>query len=460
MTVPSESPDIRSLLPRGAGHQFVVYGDSCSGIPGALHERNFAAVNAVVRRLSPSPDFIVFAGDEIAGLTADQHELRAQWRYWLEYEMGWPGRTAIPLWHTTGNHTTYDPMSEAVYRDVLGHLPRNGPPGQEGLSYWIRRGDLLLVFVNTLWTGLGGEGYVETDWLGDVLRQNSDASYKLVVGHHPVFPVNGFSGAYQREIGPDCGTVFWDTLVNGGAIAYLCSHILAFDVQVHRGVLQVCTAGAGTAHRMPEDVEYLHCVQAAIDAEGLRYQVLDIGGRIREELSWPVVLPPVERWNALPIGECAAIVTGRSQERTVAFHIAGRAAPEGTSAVQTLLSAFDHGSQPRLWIGLRGAEQRLTVTIGPEARRSPHYWIGPCINPGKAFGFQLLIHTGMGPGGIMHRFDHEDRWSSLAAASPWGAERLDWPKRWSVGRGNGGPDDRPFRGHHLEASVTTDYRRA
>ena len=453
MTVPSERPEhIRSLLPRGAGHQFVVYGDSCSGIPGALHERNFAAINAVVRRLSPSPDLIVFAGDEIAGLTADQHELRAQWRYWLEYEMGWLGRTAIPLWHTTGNHTTYDPMSEAVYRDVLGHLPRNGPPGQEGLSYWIRRGDLLLVFVNTLWTGLGGEGYVETDWLGDVLRQNSDASYKLVIGHHPVFPVNGFSGAYQREVGPDCGTAFWDTLVNGGAIAYLCSHILAFDVQVHRGVLQVCTAGAGTAHRMPEGIEYLHCVQAAIDAEGLRYQVIDADGRIREQLSWPLTLPPLEQWHVLPHGECTAVVTGRSQEQIIALRFAGQVSV-GVSAMQTLLTAFDPGAQPRLWIGLRGPEQRLTVTIGPEPRRSPHYWNGPAVSPGKTFDFQLLIHAGMGPGGIMHRLDDHDRWSSLAAASPWGAERLDWPKRWSVGHGHGGPRDRPFRGLNLEASM-------
>ena len=59
------------------------------------------------------------------------------------------------MWHTTGNHTTYDPMSEAVFRDVLG-MPHNGPPGQEGLSYWVRRDDLLLVFVHTLWSGLGG----------------------------------------------------------------------------------------------------------------------------------------------------------------------------------------------------------------------------------------------------------------------------------------------------------------
>lgn len=70
--------------------------------------------------------------------------------------MGWLDRHVVPLWHTTSNHTTYDQMSENVFREVL-ELPRNGPPGQEGLSYWVRRGDLLLVFVHTLWTGPGGE---------------------------------------------------------------------------------------------------------------------------------------------------------------------------------------------------------------------------------------------------------------------------------------------------------------
>jgi hypothetical protein len=87
-------------------------------------------------------------------------------------------------------------------------LPRNGPAGQDELSYWIRRGDLLIVFVHTLWTGLGGEGFVETQWLADVLREHGDASHKLVVGHHPIFPVNGFSGSYQREVGPETAHAF------------------------------------------------------------------------------------------------------------------------------------------------------------------------------------------------------------------------------------------------------------
>jgi hypothetical protein len=245
---------------------------------------------------------------------------------------------------------------------------------------------------------------VETDWLRDVLRRNGDASHKLVVGHHPVFPVNGYPGAYQREVGPECAMAFWNALVEGKVLAYLCSHILAFDVQVNRGVLQVCTAGAGIAHRMPEGVEYLHFIQAAVDAGGLRYQVIDVEGRVREQLTWPFMLPPNTQWHALRDGEHdAEIKCDWCTDRIVALRFAGHAAPVGSSAMQTLLTAFDPGAQPQLWIGLRGPEQRLTVTISGEPRRSPHYGNGPAVVPGEAFDFQLLFHTGMGPGGIMSR---------------------------------------------------------
>lgn len=442
---------LAALLPRGPGHQFVVYGDSCSGIAGAPHEKTFASVNAVVRRLEPPPQFIAFLGDEVAGLSADAGELRAQWRYWLDREMGWLGRRAIPLWNSTSNHTTYDEMSEAVFCEMLRHLPRNGPPGQEGLSYWVRRGDLLMVFVNTMWSGLGGEGHVETTWLRDVLRQHADARHKLVLGHHPVHPINGFSGAYQREIGPEHAGPFWEALVEGGVLAYLCSHILAFDVQVHRGVLQVCTAGAGTAHRMPEGIEYLHCVQAALDDEGLRYQVLDTEGRARESLSWPLHAPTLERWPPLPTGESAARGAG-----VVALRFVGRAAPAGDGSAQTLLAAFDNGRQPPLWVGLSGPEQRLTVIVGPETRRSPHYWTGPAVAPRTPFDLRLLLHPGMGPGGIMYCTGDDQRWSSLTSASAWGIERLTWPERWSVGHGMRGPADQPFRGDVLEAQAASD----
>jgi hypothetical protein len=343
---------------------------------------------------------------------------------------------------------------------MLGHLPRNGPPDQEGLSYAVRRRDLLLVFVNTNWSGLGGEGRVETDWLAQTLRQHADAGYKLVIGHHPVHPVNGFAGAYQRQIAPENGRRFWQVLVDHGALAYLCSHILAFDVQVREGVLQITTAGAGTADLMPAGIEYHHCLQAALDAEGLRYQVLDTAGQVREWLAWPLELPPPATWQALPVGDQPA-PTGGGEEaggraRLLAWQFTGVCPQPGGGQPQTLLNAWSPGpDRGPLWVGLLGPENRLGVLLSPAPGRSPHLWHGPLLNPGQPFELQLAIHTGMGPGGLLWRWDDAGPWSSMAAASPWGPERLTWPERWAIGRGRRGPGDRPFRGPELRVAWHT-----
>ena len=129
-------PTIAALTPRdGAGHQFVCYADSCSGVAGAPEEAAFARVNAVLARLRPQPQFICFPGDEIIGLSTDEETSAKSMALLVRAGKctGWTG-TRIPLYHTTGNHTAYDPASERVFTEVLAHLPRNGPPGQEGID--------------------------------------------------------------------------------------------------------------------------------------------------------------------------------------------------------------------------------------------------------------------------------------------------------------------------------------
>ena len=367
--------------------------------------------------------------------------------------MGWLDRQRVPVYHTTGNHTTYDRGSEAVFGEMLAHLPRNGPPGQEGLSYFVRRNDLLLVFVNTNWSGLGGEGRVESTWLNETLARHAGARYKLVFGHHPVFPVNGFSGVYQRQVEPESGLRFWNVLVRHGVTAYLCSHMLAFDVQVHDGVLQIMTAGAGTAPLMPAGIEYHHCLQAALDAGGLRYQVLDTAGRVREWLHWPLPLPPSADWLPLARHDPSPALSddaGDAQALLGAWQFSGICPADTAGEAQTLLCGSNPGAAlAPLWIGLLGSEQRLGVLLSPAPGRSPHLWHGPALPPGEPFCLQVAIHTGMGPGGLLCRRDDEAAWSSLAAASPWGAERLAWPAGWAMGHGPQGLGDRPFRGHDL-----------
>ena len=444
---------ITALVPSGEGRQFVFYGDSCSGVAGALHEQTFARVNSVVSRLEPPPEFIIYPGDEVMGLVRDETELRRQWDYWLNTEMAWLDRASIPIYHSTGNHTTYSVMSERVFADVLDHLPRNGAPGQEGLSYFIRRGDLLLVFVHTLSQAMGGEGHVETAWLDETLEANGDARWKFVIGHHPAFPVNGYEGPYQRTIGDDHVAMFWDILTRHGVFAYLCSHILVFDVQVHDGVLQILTAGAGTAARMPEDIEYLHCVQAALDENGLRYQVIDDSGNVRERLHWPLRLPPSDTWRPIDEGQSQTRLKGLQDAASktpaiCAFRISGRTSRR-TGYPQTFVSAFDAktGAEP-FWLGVTGKSQRLTAIIQPSRINSPHLWFGPELGPARDFDIQIVFHGGMGPGGLLWREGDDAPWSSLEHRSPWGMEKIDWPGVWRTGHGPA-PDDRPFSGSGL-----------
>ncbi len=461
---------IPALTAATPGHQFVVYADACSGVPGALHKETFAAVNQVIQRLDPPPEFIAFPGDEIRGLTADANELRAQWQYWFAHEMAWLDRAAIPLYHTTANHTTYDPASEAIFREVMAHLPRNGPPGQAGLSYFVRRtpagatdksDDLLMVFVNTLWSGLGGEGYVETAWLEETLAAHADARYKIVFGHHPVFPINGFVGSHQREIAHEIGPKFWEILVRYGVLAYWCSHILAFDVQVHDGVLQILTAGAGTAHRMPAEVEYLHAMQATLDRDGLRYQVLDTEGLAREWLRWPLVAPSPMAWQSCTWGvqssPCPTSLSPTSAATPIEFwQITGHTGDGNDGTPQTLVSTWDEGAAlAPFWLGLQGCDQRLALLLAPQPGRSPHLWTGPTLSPNRPFALQVALHSGMGPGGLLWRWDETTPWSSMHGASAWGVERLPGTSHCSVGHAQRGPHDRPFRGDRLHIARQT-----
>lgn len=446
---------IKALLPRDeSGTQFLLYGDCCSGVPGALHESTFSSVNAVASHVWPQPEFICFLGDEISGLTADYEALRAQWSHWLEREMKWLDREAIPLYHVTSNHTTYDETSEQIFREVLSHLPGNGPKGQEGLSYFVRRNDLLLVFINTSTTALGGDGFVETEWLDKTLRENSDVRYKLVLGHQPIHPVKGSSGPRMREVVHDNGRLLWDLFVKHEVFAYLCSHMLCFDVQVHQGILQILTSGAGTAHIPPD--EYLHFTQCAIDREGLRYQTVDNTGQVRESLSWPLRLQPSAQWKAMPLGVTPAQAIDQtssvSAPQVLLLEFSGVTSLDSDGRAETLFSAWhDDSKLAPLWIGLCGINRELTVKLTPVEGRSPQIWRGPALAAGEQFLIQVAIHSGMGAGGILWRRGESFPWTSLAASSQWGAERLKVPKTWSVGHDRANATRTVFRGSDLQA---------
>ena len=448
----SANDAIPALLPRDdQGRNFVLYSDCCSGSPGP-NARNLQAVNSVVSRISPPPEFISFPGDAIGGYTDDYTELRRQWDYWLGTEMAWLRGRDLPLYQSTSNHNTYDAGSEQVFREVHPDLPQNGPTSQQGLAYYIRKGNLLYVSTHQP----DQKQLIDYDWLRRVLTEHADCRFKFVTGHFPVFPVNGYLAWPNWCFPPEQRRPFWDILVEHKVDAYLASHIIAFDVQAHDGILQILSGGAGTNHGpggfMPGTSEYLHAVQVAIDNQGLRYRVRDDQGRVREQLSWPLEHPAVKDWRELDVPQASDTLSAVDwSKEVVALRISGRFQRERPHQEdQTILCGIDfsEGVEP-VWIGIDGDSGRLVVRIVPLSGYGWQVWMGPKLKVGDSFDFQLAFHPDMGPGGVLYRQQETDAWSTLESTSCKGTESLKPPVRWAVGHSQSGAEDRRFVGGDL-----------
>ena len=65
----------------------------------------------------------------------------------------------------------------------------------------------------------------------------------------------------------------------------------------------------------------LHAVQAALDKDGLRYQVLDVEGEVREWLQWPPPLPTVDQCQPLDVNSLPVTLPFDGSILTIKFVI-------------------------------------------------------------------------------------------------------------------------------------------
>jgi calcineurin-like phosphoesterase family protein len=425
---------IKAMKPQPGGIQFVMYADSTSGRPDGPNALDLAALNRLILRLSPAPEFIVFPGDHIGG-SENLEEHRRQWRYFLDTEMAPITAAKIPVYNTTSNHDNYYPGTDQIFREVLPDIPKNGPAGEEGLEYWVRRGDVLLVAVNMHSSRRGSWGRIDAAWLDKVLTENHDAKYKLVTAHLPAHTVNGYG---FMNCNHEDSLKFWDLLVKHGVQIYLCSHVLAFDVQVHRGVMQIatgCASGKGGGGLMPDNTEYVHFVQVALGDDGVRFQTIDMASSVREWGVWPVKESPgryaVDNTSA-KLSEQLRSGPTVGETWYVIWRFSG-VVPQPADHPQTLLAGF-----MGLSIVFEEASMRLAVNLTPERDRSWERWTGPKFEPGQRFSFEIMMYSALGPGGLLFRQTGEKIWNSMDTKSARGLEKFSWPGLWWVGRGQDG----------------------
>jgi len=268
-----------------ARHQFVVYAivlghcrapheDLCVG------ECRRAASRAVAH-------FILFLGDEIAGLSADADELRAQWRHWLDREDGLarPARDPVVEFYQQPHDLRHHERRRcsarcwAICRATALPARKACPTGCGGTTCcWsssIRCGRVSVAKVTSRRRGS------PTSCASTPMRDTSCARPSSGAS-----PSTAFPAPYQREVGPEHAGPFWDTLVDGrrarlslqphSRVRRPGSSRRAADL--HRGAPErriACRRASSTCIAL----------QAALDADGLRYQVLDAEGHAREGLS-------------------------------------------------------------------------------------------------------------------------------------------------------------------------------
>ena len=156
----------------------------------------------------------------------------------------------------------------------------------------------------------------------------------------------------------------------------------------------------------------------------------------------PGQLPPASDWAEFTPGAARSLPADCLQNTETAslvvWEISARLAPDTDAQPQTLLCAeAEGGALPWLWLGVSGVDRRLTALLSPQVNRSPHRWLGPALPRDRGFSIQFAVHSGLGPGGLLWRWNDRDDWSSMIGASAWGIERLPWSSSWRVGGGGG-----------------------
>ncbi len=165
----SEWNHFRTADDRPAPFRFLYIGDQQNDI-----KSQWSRVIREALLKAPDARFIVNAGDVVTDPLDD--------RLWYEWYdgAGWIYRT-VPSLLTPGNHDVGNEAAHKTWRPQF-LLPRNGPAGQEELSYYVDYQGVRLISLN----GNAYDDKIQLAWLEKVLSDNRCA-WIVVITHQPLY---------------------------------------------------------------------------------------------------------------------------------------------------------------------------------------------------------------------------------------------------------------------------------
>ena len=170
-----------------------------------------AAVLGDFHHYSPEPGRLASAMkmlnvlDSVAGginwvlSTGDECGWGGSLNFWTELSEQ-PGFKNYMWAPVEGNHDSYDEDKDKtdVYFQDTHYFPHNGYPGQQGVSYWFKYGDVLFIMLNNegMLTASGFKAAVE--WLEQVIAAHP-SKYVVAVEHHQwLVGTDGSNGQLNR----------------------------------------------------------------------------------------------------------------------------------------------------------------------------------------------------------------------------------------------------------------------
>jgi len=201
------------------------------------------------------PRFVLVAGDLVNAHWWDGPKCIEQMG--ALYYGGWIRRMrdhGLTFYVAVGDHELGDdpwpeaklklvPDFERVFAQHM-QMPQNGPPGKQGLAYYVHHKNLLLITVETferhgdrLVPTVSGE---QLQWFQQVLRDHrGKVDFIVVQGHVPIFgPVKSRSSSRLMLAGGR-ENAFWKAMVEGGVDVYLCGEHHDVTVREADGIWQI-----------------------------------------------------------------------------------------------------------------------------------------------------------------------------------------------------------------------------
>lgn len=194
-------------------------------------------------------ELVLVAGDLIYGDPISSHgtNFAAQYDIWTN-AMAPIYRAGIRVYPVRGTHESYgDSAMGTAFQTVFSNdIPRNGPAGEEGLTY-------SFTYKNVFFVGLDqfrNPHRVNQAWLTDQLADNTKP-HVFAFGHEPAVQVNTSNCLAQFRAERD---EFLDSLIDAGSRIYFCGHDHFYDHAIvtegrNRAIRQMVVGSGGAPPR-------------------------------------------------------------------------------------------------------------------------------------------------------------------------------------------------------------------